>query len=414
MLTTVLVAGFVLLRRAWATQSLSGFVVAGRGSADPAGVPNDIPVVPGSGYDGQFVYRLALRPWTTVQTAFGIRLDDPAYRQQRIVTPLAAWLLARLPGVSTAVALVLVNALALVVASWFGARIAVALGRSRWWGLVVALPAGIPISLGRDLTEPVAWAAMLAGLWYAQSRRWPAAAVALTVAVLARETALLVVVGLGAAYLLGQGRDVAQQRRREGGGLPGLAALPARTWRTSARRSAAWRSGGWLQASPGWLAVPVTAAAGWQLVLWRVWGELPIRSGGSNNLGGSPVAGVARAVVRGMAGYQGSVWADTSVRSLWALERVALVVLFGYAAVAVVRGSSGVGLGVRIAWALAALLAVSLRDWSDDAQFLRPLIEAIGLSLLVTLGVRGRVASIVLAGAAVLTCCVAIEYTQVL
>ena len=37
------------------------------------------------GYDGQFFYRLALRPWTQTRTEFGITFDEPAYRQQRLV-----------------------------------------------------------------------------------------------------------------------------------------------------------------------------------------------------------------------------------------------------------------------------------------------------------------------------------------
>ena len=82
------------------------------------------------------------------------------------------------------------------MAAAFAVRLAVALGRHPLTGLVLAVPAGMPISLGRHLTEPVAWAAVLAGLWYARQRRWAPAAAALTVAVLARETSLVVVAGL--------------------------------------------------------------------------------------------------------------------------------------------------------------------------------------------------------------------------
>ena len=45
-----------------------------------------------SGYDGAFVYRLALDPFTEQPVAHGITLDNPSYRQQRIVLPLVAWL----------------------------------------------------------------------------------------------------------------------------------------------------------------------------------------------------------------------------------------------------------------------------------------------------------------------------------
>ena len=375
--------------------SIGGFVVLGRQWTAP-GDPAGLPVRPGTGYDGQFVYRLARQPWTTVPTAFGIRLDNPSYRQQRIVTPVIAWLLAHLPAVSTAAALVLVNALALVVASWYGARLAVVSGRTRWWGLVLALPAGMPISLGRDLTEPVAWAAVLAGLWYSRQRRWPAAAAALTVAVLGRETALPVVAGLGAAQLCRCWRRGQARQRVALVGQP--------------------RAGvsGRVQAGPGWLAGPVAVAAGWQVLLWRVWGVLPLRAGGSGNFGGVPALGVAGSVVRGIAEPGGPTWTVTVTRAIWTGERLALVVLFGYAAVTLIRDRSGVGLGERIAWALAVLIAVSLRGWTNDVQFLRAATEGIGLSVLVALGDRGRAGSMVLSGAALLTACVAVEYTLVL
>ena len=196
-----LIGGFVLLRLVLAT-SMAGFAVAGDRFVDPALTPDRLPVTSESGgYDGQFVYRLALDPWTHQRTAFGITLDNPAYRQQRIATPVLAWTVGLLPGISTLLALLLVNVAALTVAAVYAVRLARALGRHPLTGLVLALPAGMPISLGRNLTEPVAWAAILAGLWYARQRSWPPVAAALTVAVLARETSLVVVAGLAVAEL---------------------------------------------------------------------------------------------------------------------------------------------------------------------------------------------------------------------
>ena len=78
-------------------------------------------------------------------------------------------------------------------------------------------------------------------------------------AVLARETSLVVVAGLAAAEL----------------------------WRLLAGGPA----GGDVRAV-AWLAVPVVVAVGWQLVLGQVWGVLPVRAGGPTNFGGLPVLGV--------------------------------------------------------------------------------------------------------------------------
>src|SRR5713226_6570903 len=73
---------------------VSRFVIAGGANVDASKVPPGLTVIPNiGGYDGVWFYRLALDPFTTAQTAYGIRLDNPSYRQQRIGYPLIVWLL---------------------------------------------------------------------------------------------------------------------------------------------------------------------------------------------------------------------------------------------------------------------------------------------------------------------------------
>jgi hypothetical protein len=366
-----LIGGFVLLRLVLAT-SIAGFPVAGDQFVDPALTPDRLPVTAESGgYDGQFVYRLALQPWTHAQTAFGITLDNPAYRQQRIATPVLAWAVGLLPGVSTLLALLLVNVAALTVAAGYAVRVADAFGRHPLTGLVLALPAGMPISLGRNLTEPVAWAAILAGLWYARQQRWPAVAAALTVAVLARETSLVVVAGLGVAQL----------------------------WRVLSRGDVR-RDG----AAVGWLAVPAAAALAWQLVLLQLWGVLPVRSGGSSSLGGAPVLGVLDTVAAGVPG-------PAVLTVVVTAERVGVLILFGYAAWAMAARRAAVTGGEAAAWVLAVALSLTVDGWTNDVQFLRAANEAIGLSVLVALSDRrSRAGRWVLLLAAAMACGVALEY----
>src|SRR5690349_15662968 len=80
-LAGVLVLAFVVLRLVFAT-SLGGFVVASDDYVNPAATPDPLPVTTTTGgYDGQFVYRFAVDPWTTAATEHGITLDNPAYRQ---------------------------------------------------------------------------------------------------------------------------------------------------------------------------------------------------------------------------------------------------------------------------------------------------------------------------------------------
>ena len=365
-----LVVGFVLVRLVLAT-SVAGFTVAGDRFVDPALTPDRLPVTHESGgYDGQFVYRLALEPWTQQRTDYGITLDNPAYRQQRIATPALAWAVGLLPGVSTALALLLVNVAALTVAAAFAVRLAVALGRHPVAGLVLAVPAGMPISLGRDLTEPVAWAAVLAGLWYARQQRWPATAAALTVAVLARETSLVVVAGLAAAQLW---RLLSGDPRGNRGAL-------------------------------AWLAVPAVTAVAWQLVLLRAWGVLPVRSGGTTSFAGQPVLRVLDTLAAGVPG-------PPVLTAVVTAERVGVLALFGYAAVALATRRAGTTGGEAVAWALSVLMALAVAGWTSDVQFLRAANEAIGLSVLVALADRrsrsGRWALLL---AAAMTCGVALEY----
>jgi hypothetical protein len=365
-----LVVAFVLVRLVLAT-SLGGFAVAGERFVDPVLTPDRLPVTSESGgYDGQFVYRLALEPWTDEPTAYGITLDNPAYRQQRIATPVLAWTVGLLPGVSTLLALLLVNVAALTVAALYATRLAVLLGRRPLTGLVLALPAGMSISLGRHLNEPVAWAAVLAGLWYARQRRWGPAAAALTVAVLARETSLVVVAGLAAAEL----------------------------WRLLSRGPGGDRR------ALAWLALPAAAAAAWQLVLLQVWGVLPVRSGSSTNLGGVPVLTVLDTLAADVPG-------PAVLTVLVTAERVGVLALFGYVAWALATRRAGVTGGEATAWALSVLVAVAVAGWTTDVQFLRAANEAIGLSVLVALSDRrsrpGRWALLL---AAAMACGVALEY----
>jgi len=365
-----LVVGFVLVRLVLAT-SVAGFTVAGDRFVDPALTPDRLPVTQESGgYDGQFVYRLALQPWTQQRTDYGITLDNPAYRQQRIATPALAWAVGLLPGVSTALALLLVNVAALTVAAAFAVRLAVALGRQPVAGLVLAVPAGMPISLGRDLTEPVAWAAVLAGLWYARQQRWPATAAALTVAVLARETSLVVVAGLAAAQLW---RLLSGDPRGNRGAL-------------------------------AWLAVPAVTAVAWQLVLLRAWGVLPVRSGGTTSFAGQPVLRVLDTLAAGVPG-------PPVLTAVVTAERIGVLALFGYAAVALATRRAGTTGGEAVAWALSVLMALAVAGWTSDVQFLRAANEAIGLSVLVALSDRrSRAGRWALLLAAAMTCGVALEY----
>jgi hypothetical protein len=167
-----------------------GFVAAGTLFAADA----PILVTPGGGYDGQFYYRMAIEPFGTDQFVNGVEFDRPAYRQQRIVYPLLAYAVTVLTPLSVVQALVAVNVAAVGVMTYFAARIAQTFERSALFGLVLlAWPAFI-FTLALDLAELVAAAAVVAAMYFAVRRKHGIAALILVVAVLTRETTILVAV----------------------------------------------------------------------------------------------------------------------------------------------------------------------------------------------------------------------------
>lgn len=331
--------------------------------------PSELVINKESGYDGQFVYRLALDPFTTHVTGHGITFDRPAYRQQRIMTALLAHVLHWVPGISPAIALIVVNGVAVVVAIVAGTALANQIGRGVRAGLLLALPGCLPVSMAADLTEPVAWAGILCGIVAASRGKWMSAGIAFTVAVLARETAAVVVAGYLVASLLAA--------------------------RHQAVRSLRDRL---------WLLLPVVVETVWQIRLWAVWGNLPVLSGFSNTVvdrtGGAshniraqgtshafPLFGIARTFLNGF------VRGDDRypvIGLTYVIERAILLALIGAAAWLLATRRVRIGAALTVSWGLAVLVPLSMSGWIDDIQFLRPAMEAWGVSVFVLLHVRAR------------------------
>lgn len=143
------------------------------------------------GYDGQFAYYIARDPLG------GHRYCDvPAYRYQRILYPLLAWgmALGRPEGVGWT--LVVLNVIALAGGTYFTERLLVARGASRWYALAYGLYGGLLAGLRLDLTEPLAYGFVQAGLWAWDRKRSRPAALLLALSALAKETALVATAGL--------------------------------------------------------------------------------------------------------------------------------------------------------------------------------------------------------------------------
>ena len=87
------VAFFVCRLEFFAHGDITHFIDAGSSFVNSAKAPRGLAIVPGSGYDGEFYYRLALDPANLHRTAFGITFDT-AFRLQRITYSAIAWLFA--------------------------------------------------------------------------------------------------------------------------------------------------------------------------------------------------------------------------------------------------------------------------------------------------------------------------------
>ncbi|MCA1824930.1 MAG: hypothetical protein LC640_11860, partial [Frankia sp.] len=210
-------------------------------------------------------------------------------------------------------------------------------------GVVVALSPALVISFSRDLTEPLAWLCLLAGLYWWRDRRLMLGAVAFALAALTRETSLVVVAGVGADELF----------RRDA-----VASARARAL--------------------AWLAVPLAAFATWQAWLYGVWHALPVRSNDGNV--GAPFVDVVHSAFLGATRW-GDWSHDAVIVHLALVERLALAAFFGYVVMSLARTRAEPG--VRIAWVLAALLTLSIRGWLRDEQFVRAANEAICVGLLI-------------------------------
>ena len=195
----------ILIGRHFVTQSHASSVIKlDPGYSYPAGE---------SGYDGEFVYFIALDP---VNARY--YLDAPSYRYTRIVYPLLARALALGRPSLIPWTLLLINWLAigggtLAAAVWLKRR-----GQPPWFALAYGFYPGLLVALQRDTTEALAYGLVALGifLWDHGGRRriiWSALVFAL--AGLTRETTVVFPVLYGIGLLLTSHHPALPQRGRE-------------------------------------------------------------------------------------------------------------------------------------------------------------------------------------------------------
>jgi hypothetical protein len=320
----------------------SVFVTAGDVYVDADAAPSDLNIIQDSaGYDGQFYYRLGLTPLTATRTDFGITLDIPAYRQQRILYPFLSWALSLGQPQFLPAALILVNLLALCILAWLGATYAQSVHLHAIWGLAFALFPGFLLTLSRDTVEIVEITFLFAAIMALRQHRHFLAGALLVLAVFTKETALIVPAGL-------------------------LVTIPFAPPQQNFRRV-------WFP-----IIVPVVGYLFWQLWLMSTWQGTSITNVTLSANLGIPFLGLLHFLntILPATGHLHRVW----------LVELLLVVLFLFA-VARVFSQSSARLFIKVSWILSVALAVSLTQavWVEDWAFLRVLSETFLFGMIILL-----------------------------
>lgn len=302
---------------------LSVLVVAGDEFTNPAAAPKNLYVsYNSSGYDGQFYYRLAVAPFSAKKSVAGVHFDYPVYRAQRILYPILSYLVSG--GRSSAVpwAMVIVNLLAAAAIGGLATLIFEHYQRTNaLTAVLIVLYPGFLLTMSRDLTELVEIAFVLGGIALILRRRDRLAVVIFSLAVLAKEMALIVPI---AVFL----------------------------HRAFTRR---------LKASDALLLTPVAVFVGWKMYLFHLW-RLPLSLGTDGHFS-LPFAGMWQCIR--------SVATAPNGQTLLLIELLAVIVFTLTTGIAIRTSSAPAFL--KIACVLYALLFFSLgaEFWSEDWAFLR-------------------------------------------
>jgi hypothetical protein len=169
--------------------NVSSFIVAGDQYVDislPIRVLKNQP-----GYDGQFYFGLAIDPFLTKNPSNGIYIDNPKYRQQRIIYPLLVHILSigKIEFIPTM--MVVVNLISVCVISLLAGVYCIRIGKNPLLSLLFSFFPGLFISFSRNLTEIVALTFFLAAILFIKDKNKSILFLSLTI--FTRETTVILI-----------------------------------------------------------------------------------------------------------------------------------------------------------------------------------------------------------------------------
>src|ERR1700683_4219642 len=138
-ITAVLYAIVTVGRAAYRQYDPTFFIMVGNVFYDQSYAPEHLIARSRTGYDGQFYYRLALHPLSNERTAYGIHIDNPSYRAQRILYPMLVPLLALGRVNWVPCAMIVVNYLAICGSALSSALLRQRFEASIFYGLALPL-----------------------------------------------------------------------------------------------------------------------------------------------------------------------------------------------------------------------------------------------------------------------------------
>jgi len=287
-----------------------------------------------------------LDPFTAKQSDFGVMLDNPAYRQQRIIYPLLVWILSfntidRVPAY-----LILVNYIALCCIALIGSAYAKSINIPPLWGILFSFYPGFLLSLSRDLTEIVAACLVLASLLCLRKDKPVPATVLLTAAVFTRETTLLVAISSALIYFL----NIIRQRDRQ--------KLP------------------WY-----FFTIPVLVFCCWETLLFFKWGNIPL-AGGAQTIG-LPFMGIVHFI-------SALIPPASGAETIYLLEFLFISATVCLAGISLY--SSAAPKYIKTTWGFYLLLIILLTQtmWCEDWAFFRAFTECYIFSVLIAISASTR------------------------
>jgi hypothetical protein len=337
----------------WSRGNVASWILVGQKFAGP-GLAHGIALRGGTGYDGQFYYRLAMNPADLSSTGYGITFDVP-YRLIRIGYPALVWLASLGHGSLVPMMLVAVNVAAMAAMGLFGAMLARDGGYHALCGLLVPMYFGLVTSIARDTAEPVACAFLLAGLVAIRRGRPVLAGIMLAGGVLTRETVLVAVAAIAVVRCAGLIR--ARQRADLDRARPGRADL-------------------------AWL-LPAIAFPAWEVVCRIATGNVPLLTDGDQNAG-TPFVAAFDAVRHNVAQLS---WTGFSYIDDWVLEFAVLVIVAMMALCCLRRSRAPLHERVALVAYLVEICVVTPSTWNSVNADLRSFVEVYLMAIIVLLGV---------------------------